>query len=700
VNKNKFFEEYCRENIIVNFEGDLHVFTEGVAFTSSSSTFRNGDKKYIKTETDIGADIAIINEQSGLEVMQHYEIFGEVICQYNEIKNLNDDEKMLINATSAMFAVPYKGLIPWNDDRRFRLHICKAAWSAEAQWHSGSLVDFGLNPMRFLENGIQGPGKITISSKGSWSTGAYYPIVILEDLENGETYFMEHEGGVSWKINIGFEGDALVFDCTSADIHLDGFSKNLEKDDIFTTTRAIYGKVRGGFDEAVAELTRYKRAVSKRKWNNGIPLVCYNVFMGAIYGIPNENNLKRLIPAAAKIGCEVFCIDSGWYRERTVGANQKMFQMGDYTPCDHLFGDGGLEGIIKMISDYGMIPGLWFEFEAAGAGSAAARLNPDTMYKRNGKVISADRGFFDLTNPEIREHLFNEVDRVYKMGVRYIKNDYNYSTGIGVGSPTADYNANERIRDKAICDFIDELYVRYPDMIIENCGSGGMREDNGTLSHYHLQSTSDQELYYNYASIAAASNAIMPPEKAGNWANPYFLREDEYIEFDDGENTDYLIERNLDGEATVFSMINGMVGVPLISGRIDYFDELNFALAKEAVECYKEMRKDIPVSYAVYPTGTELMGNRSYVTAGLINEEKTHMYLAVWKVNARDDEVMIDLAKYISGKADVKMIYPKNDDKCSFKYSDALKKLTVKMDKSKYMARLFEIKMSRKRGKA
>ena len=84
VNKNKFFVEYCKENIIVNFEGDLHVFTEGVAFTTSSSTFGNGDKKYIKTETDTGADIAIINEQSGLEVMQHYEIFGEAICQYNE----------------------------------------------------------------------------------------------------------------------------------------------------------------------------------------------------------------------------------------------------------------------------------------------------------------------------------------------------------------------------------------------------------------------------------------------------------------------------------------------------------------------------------------------------------------------------------------------------------------------------------------
>ena len=686
---NKFFEEYCKDNIILNFEGDIHTFTEGVAFVFSSSTYENGNKTYLKTETDKGVDIKVVNEDSGLEVLQHFEIYGEVIRQYNEIKNLNDDEKVLTNATSAKFSVPYKGLIPWNDDRRFKLHICKAAWSAEAQWHSGSLVDFGLNPMRYLEKGLQGPAKITISSKGSWSTGTYYPIVILEDLEKGETYFMEHEGGVSWKINIGVLGDKLDFDCTSADIHHDAFSKKLAKGDTFTTTSAIYGKVQGGFDEAVAELTRYKRAVSKRNWNNGLPKVCYNVYMGAVYGIPNENNLKRLIPAAAKIGCEVFCIDAGWYRER----KQTDFQMGDYTPCDHIFGEGGLEGIIKMISDYGMIPGLWFEFEAAGVGSAAAKLNSGTMLKRNGKIISPGRGFFDLTNPELRNHLLGEVDRVYKMGVRYIKNDYNFSTGIGVGNSAAEYNENERIRDRAICDFIDELYKRYPDIIIENCGSGGMREDNGTLSHYHLQSTSDQEIYYNNASISASSNAIMPPEKAANWANPYFLNESEYEAFDNGENTDYLIDRNLDGEATIFSMINGMIGVPLISGRIDYFDQLNFNLAKEAVDCYKAIRKDIGEYYAVYPTGTELMGRRSYITVGLMNEEKTHMYLAVWKVNAPDDEVMVDLSKYIRGNADVKMIYPSNDDKCGYNYAGAIKTLTVKMDKNKYMARLFEINM-------
>lgn len=378
---NRTFDDYCKENVIVNFEGDRHVFTEGISFTSSSSTFSEGDRKVVEKETEKGRDITIINSQSGIAVTQHYAFYGEAVRQYNEIRNTAEDEKLLINATSAVFA--------------------------------------------------------------------------------------------------------------------------------------------------------------------------------------------------------------------------------------------------------------------------------------------------------------------YRLGVRYIKNDYNNSTGIGTGSFPANYNENERRRDKAVCDLIDELYKRYPDIIIENCGSGGMREDNGTLSHYHLQSTSDQEMYYNYASIAAATNALMPPEKAGNWANPYFLGEREYEEFDRGHDTERLIEKNRDGEATIFSMVNGMAGVPIMSGRIDYLDERNLVLTKEAVDCYKRIREEIPRLYAVYPTGMELIGNRSYITMGLGNEEKTRLYLFVWKVNAREEEVTIDLSRYIKEGAEATMLYPEQDDRCSFYYADAVRRLTVKMDFCKYMARVF-----------
>ena len=95
-------------------------------------------------------------------------------------------------------------------------------------------------------------------------------------------------------------------------------------------------------------------------------------------------------------------------------------------------------------------------------------------------------------------------------------------------------------------------------------------------------------MYYNYPLIAASALSLMPPEKAGNWAYPYFLGENEYKDFDAGENTEFLIERNKDGEQTTFAMINVMLGVLYMSGRIDYLDDKNRLLAKEGIDTYKK----------------------------------------------------------------------------------------------------------------
>lgn len=675
-------------NFTVNFEGDLHRIGEGVTFFDSCMSFYDGeiDTKFESID-EKHKNVTKLNKKSGIKVTSEYEFFGDVIKQRNRVENLNADEKNLIGISSAMLSIPANGIISWNDERRFSVYLCTMGWSTENQWKKFTFEQLGLVPMRQKSGGTL--YRFTLRSEGSWSTGRFYPIVIVEDNENGVTYFMEHEGAVSWEINLGMgfftEPEKLCIECSGADIHHDGFVKKLNKGEEYVTTTAVYGRVLGGFEEAVAALTDYKRNTSKHSWENGVPPVCFNVFMGAVYSAVNGRNLPSLINAAARLGCEVFCIDSGWFGGDGNGAH------GDYIPNDEKFGKYTLGGIIGLIKENKMVPGLWFEFEASNSEAFCVKLHDNTVLKRYGKAISKPRGFYNLTDDAVREHILKAVDNAYEMGVRYIKNDYNQSTGIGFGAHGEEFNENNRKNCEAVYSFIDEIYRRHPDMIIENCGSGAMREDNGTLSHFHLQSTSDQEMYYNYPSIAASALSLMPPEKAGNWAYPYFLGENEYKDFDAGENTEFLIERNKDGEQATFAMINGMLGVLYMSGRIDYLDDKNRLLAKEGIDTYKKMRSFIPNAYAIYPTGFGTMGKREFITAGLINREKNKIYLAVWKVDAPNDDIVIDLARYINGDARVNLVYPQNDNKCKFNYAVSTKKLTVKLEGSKYMARLFEI---------
>lgn len=682
-------------NFQLNVEGDMHVFTEGNAFSYSSESLYTGSGTIDYGRAAGGKkDVTVNRTERGLQVIQHYEFF-EGCCavrQYNTVKNQGENPLPLIRVSSAYLNIEADtGVMAWDDPRRFRLHWCKSAWAAEAQWKHGSFWDFGMAPARPVGNSMTGVA--AFRSEGSWSSGRYYPLVIVEDLEKGCSYFMEHEGGHTWELTVGKLGDTVTLECNSADINHDGWSVTLAPGEEYTTTCAVYGMVQGGFEEAVRELTEYKRQTSHVGWKNGTAPVCFNCYMDCIFGEPNVETLVPLIEAAAKAGCEVFCIDAGWFRPRN-NANC-LADCGDYIPDAERFGPGGLKGILDLIRQKGMIPGLWFELEAVDDYTAGAKCSSNAMVRRNGTVLSGGRGIYDLCDETVRQHLFAAVDRAYQLGMRYIKNDHNFSTGIGYGERGDCYNTESRKRMDAFYSFIMELYRRYPDLIIENCGSGAMRADHGTLSHFYLQSTSDQEYYFNYASIAAGSLAIMPPEKAGNWVYPYAVTVPEAKELDAGGDASFLIQRNQDGEETIFNLVTGNIGTVYMAGRIEYADAYNFKLIQEGVELFKKNRAFIASSSAVYPLGAACMGKRGFIAAGLMNRERTEMLLAVWKIRCiEEDCCMIELGRYFSGATHAEMIFPQKDTKCRYTYAPEAGRLTVKMEGSENMARLFRIRLS------
>ncbi len=671
-------------NYVIDFADARHGFNEGVSFITMSNTWWDSERTFdYGTLKDNKKDVTV-KSAAGFEVTAHYRFSGNCVRQYNTFKNTGDKPLSLINFTSATVHIPCDGVLPWWDERKFNVYACLSSWSREAQWRKYSLPELGLGTVRAENSGT--PTQAAWRSEGSWSSSRYYPLIIIEDLESGRTYFMEHEGGCSWEIVLGrWAGDGLQLSCGSADLNHDGWYETVEAGNEYSTTSALYGYVDGTFEDAVRELTSLKRELSLRKWKNGIP-VCYNVFMGGVWGEPTDRNLIPLIDAASEAGCEVFCIDAGWYRPE---ANPAMYGLlGDYIPDKDRFGVEGLSGILRYITSKGMIPGLWFEFEAVNIITCGGHIQ-NGMIKRNGDIISPERGIFDLCNEDVRNHLFDAIDRAYKLGMRYIKNDHNYSTGIGFGERGDNFNEEAKKRMRAFESFIDEIYRRYPDIIIENCGSGAMRSDNGTLSHFHVQSTSDQERYYNYPAIAAGSLALMPPEKAGNWVYPYATTSSENNDLLAGKLTpDYLAERYADGEITAFNMVTGFLGCMFISGRLDFADDTNMALIREATGLYKSKRDFIAVAHGVFPSGFSYAGKKGWYSAGLFDGKK--LLLAVWKINSGEEYFTVELEKYFGKNSSVKMLYPANDGKCTFGYAPSIGRLTVKMSGADCMARLFE----------
>ena len=565
----------------------------------------------------------------------------------------------------------------WYEDR-FLIHYCHSVWQGEGQWRHATAEELGLYPT--YNHGHQ--TTFRLYSQGSWTTSRHYPLILIEDTETGETHYFEILTGSNWYIEVSAKGykenSALCVLLTAAFEKNGGWYKELAAGETYTAAPVVYGCVKGGFEAAVATLTAYKRATYHTDFPTGNVPVCFNDYMNCLWAQPSRDRLIPLMDAAARVGCEIFCIDAGWFGKRYEWYKHN----GDWQPCDELFGEGGLQGVLKEITSRGMLPGVWLEMETADAGSDFATTHPEALLTRHGHPIGRGQCFVDFRKPVVRDHLMEVIDDLYAMGVRFIKNDYNHSTGIGIDPLEGeDLSMAEALREhtEAFYAFIDEAIAAHPGLMIENCGSGAMRCDHITLSHFHIQSTSDQEYYDRYPSIIQGMTACMPPERAGIWAYPYPVDFHQMPEQGDvfpvtGEGVKAMIRGCADGWQTAYNMVNGMMGAMYLSGRICYADDRNQKLIADAISIYKANRATLAGAVPVYPMGLSRMSDNGHTSLGLLNREAGKLILALWQTRTEETETTLDLTPYLADGAVITRAYP---DMEGFAYSLSDGYLTV-----------------------
>ena len=572
------------------------------------------------------------------------EVFAESEIQLFEgmdaVKQTNAvwGKGVLMQLSTLIFGVceDENGIIDRLSDGSILIHYCINRWQCEGQWRVATPEELGIIA------GTIHPGERSfwrIESLSSFSTATYYPLVIIEDKKKGQSWFFELEGGGSWFIEVYASKGLLA---KSLSVNFGAFDerfacvKSLTQEKYYSKP-CVYGVVDGGFEEAVKTLTAYKRKTNLVK--TCMPLV-FNDYMNCNWASESKEKLLPLIDAAAALGTEIFCIDDGW-----------SIAQGIWQPNDEKFGVEGLKGIFDYITAKGMRVGVWFEFESL-SWQAVERIGAkDCLLQRNGSVIDEMRPLANMRSKAVIEYLNTCVDYMYALGVRYIKNDHNNNelTGVSFDGESAGVGLEEN--EKAFIAFIDALTERYPDLMIENCGSGGMRSDHGTLRHFHLQSTSDQEFFDLYPSIIGGSLAFIPPEKAGVWCYPYPLS---YEDRKKKELSREELQDFADGEQTVFNVVNGLMGCMYLSGKINQMDEYNFALLKEGVELYKAEREFIQGAYPIYPKGLVRISNKKEYALGLQRGER--MLLAVWNLSSEERLVKVNLQKY--GMKQCTLVYP------------------------------------------
>lgn len=608
-------------------------------------------------------EITTFDNETGIEVISHFQFYNgiSVARVWTDVINTGSDEITLEYVSSfALTGIEKEGLLP--QDEKMLLKVCHNSWQRELQWQEYTLPQLGLELCQPVKE--QHSSKVIgFTNVGNWSAKEYIPMGYLENKETNSALFWQIEHNGSWHWEISDQEGHLYLQLSGPSEIESHWSKNLKAGESFTSVPCAVGVCSGGFDNAMGELTKYRRKIRRKNRDNQTLAVIFNDYMNCLWGDPTTEKEIPLIDAAAEVGCEYFCIDAGWYDKGFWWDGVGMWQESrERFP-------NGLKEVTDYIRSKGMIPGVWLELEVMGINCPLVNdICDDTwFFTRHGKrVHDRSRYQLDFRNPKVIAHANEVIDRlVTEYGVGYIKMDYNIEPGIGTEQNADSVGDGLLGHERAYLAWLDSIFKKYPKLIIENCSSGGLRMDYALLSRYSIQSTSDQDDYKKYCTISANAPSALCPEQAAVWSYPM---------------------TNGDKEEVVFNMINAMMLRIHQSGHLVNIVPERKALVKEAIDVYKKMRKDIKKALPFWSLGTSAFSDE-WVSLGLKTENTA--YIAVWKRESSKDACVLPV-EFLRGKnVEISCIYP-SFNKESFAFNKEAGTVTVKLSEN-YSARLFKL---------
>lgn len=638
-------QEYAHnEKYIGTYPGALLRYT-------ASRDFRNG----------LGRKLEIDMEAPSVKATCHLQFYDgiAVVRSWCEVRNVGNHAVFLTYLSSfCLKGISKEGLSDW--DIKSRMMVPHTTWQGEAHWETYTAAETGLQKA----DPNASNKRLNICSVGTWSSGEYLPMGYYENTEAGSGYLWQIEHNGSWQWEISDEAGELYLQLSGPNENEGHWCRRLLNGETFESVPAAVAAVAGGFEAAAREMTRYRRQIRRPNDDDKKLPVVFNDYMNCLWGNPTTEAELPLIDAAKEAGCEYFVIDAGWYSD-----GDWWDSVGEWLPSEKRFPEG-LKKLLGIIRGKGLVPGLWLEIEVMGIHCPLADKLPDKwFFMRHGKrVIDKGRYQLDFRNPDVAEYANGIIDRlVSEYGVGYIKMDYNINSGSGTEFQAESFGDGLLGHNRAYLRWLDGIWERYPDLVIEDCSSGGMRLDYAMLSRHSILSSSDQTDYRKYAKIASDLLTDATPEQIAVWSYP----------LPDG-----------DCEETVFNMVNAMLLRIHQSGFLPQLSDERLGLVKEGIACYKRIRNDIPKALPFWPLGLSDF-HSEWISFGLSLPDRA--YLAVYRMQSSQNCVELPIRPFKGEKLAVDCIYP-NAHRCAYEWNAGRGTLTVKLPQD-YCARLFRLNL-------
>jgi alpha-galactosidase len=359
-----------------------------------------------------------------------------------------------------------------------------------------------------------GVGAREFRSSAGRSSNDYSPWFSIRDLDSGIRYGAQLAWSGNWRMRFDRPtsnpaadlrvrmGPLFDFDATAT----------LAPGERLDLPAIVFTTTSGDLDDLANQFHRYQRRYVFPRNNPNRPLqVQFNSWY-PFQGPMTAAELIRNADVAADLGAETFVLDGGWYSKGEWGEH-----IGDWIADPTKF-PKGIEELSDHLRKRGMKFGIWVEVENAGLQSRAAREHPGWFFQYNGAPLeAANRRHLDFSKPEVRAWTRAVLDRLVRdYHISWVKFDYNIEAGNRFDAgPRPGLTLASHI--ESYYRWLDELRAAYPDLVIENCASGGLRFDLGILAHTHTTWLSDVVNPLPSLQLAYGCTLEFAPEVCNHW---------------------------------------------------------------------------------------------------------------------------------------------------------------------------------------
>lgn len=571
-----------------------------------------------------------------LTVVSHLTVYDTtpVVRATASVRNNSDQDVVVTQITSLVLGGLTTGSSKWWAD--YTLSVPTNSWFREAQWIEHDLPSIGVDDYGVYgrpENHYASLGHYAVSNRGTFSTEGHLPMGLLKRRDNAETWLWQVENNGSWRWEIGDWKDS-VYLAAGGPVETDhDWRQRLGPGEEFTTVPVALCHVLDDYEKAFASLTQYRRVIRRKHSDNERLPIIFNDYMNCLMGDPTDEKILALVDPVVKAGAEYFVIDCGWYADDAGWWDD----VGEWEPSKKRFSKG-LKHLLGQLREKGLIPGLWIEPEVIGVRSVVANQLPyEAFFQRDGhRVVEKGRYQLDFRHPAVCERMHGIIGRlVNDFGVGYFKFDYNIEVTQGTDIDCSSPGSGQLDHNRAYLRWVNELYDRFPDLVIENCSSGAQRMDYAMLATHSLQSTSDQQDPDRYAAISAALPTAVTPEQGATWVYP---------------------QPEWDDETNAMTVVNSLLGRIHLSGRLDILQPHQFDIIKEGMDVYRSTRADLPTATAFWPLGLPHWHD-DWLALGMAAATGERYYISVWRRGGADTvELSVPQLKEREVKAE--LLYP------------------------------------------